>query len=90
MRQDPPSTTSDTYKLKSQTFENVKPEEFLHMMKDFKKATDRMGTTSATGKIQLLCTILRREALQELYILAIQVGSTTNGNIKLIKEDLLA
>ena len=33
MRQDPASDTSDTYKLKVQTFENGKPEEFIQMMK---------------------------------------------------------
>ena len=59
MRRDPESAASDTYELKFQTFENVKPEEFLKMMKDFKTETDGTGTTSATGEIQFLCTILQ-------------------------------
>ena len=50
MRRDPASATSKTYDLKFQTFENVKPEEFLQMMKDSKTATEEMGTTSATRK----------------------------------------
>ena len=51
MRQYPASAIYDTYELKVQMFENGKPEEFLQMMKDFKTATDRRGTTSATRKI---------------------------------------
>ena len=58
-------------------------------MKDFKTATGGTGTTSATRKIQFLCTMLRREALREFNVLSSQVGSTTNGNIKLIKEGLI-
>ena len=82
------SATSETYTLKIPTFKNVKPEEFLQMVKDFKTATDVTGTMSTTGKIQFLGTILRREALGEFDVLAGQVGSTTNGDFKLIKEVL--
>ena len=56
------------------------------MIKDFNTATDGMGTTSATGEIQFLRTMLRGEALIEFNILEIQVGSTTNGHLKLIRE----
>ena len=59
MRRDPESAASDTYELKFQTFENVKPEEFLQMINDFKTETDETGTTSATGKIQFLCNMLQ-------------------------------
>ena len=59
------------------------------MMKDFKTATDGTGTTSATGKIQFLYTMLRGEALREFDVLEIQVGSTTNGHLKSIKESLI-
>ena len=51
MRQYPASTTSETYKLKVQTFEKLKLEEFLQMMKDFKTGIDGTATISATGKI---------------------------------------
>ena len=58
-------------------------------MNDFKATTDRRGTTSAICNIQFLCTMLFREAIRELDVLANKVGSTTNGHIKLIKEGLL-
>ena len=58
MRQDPASATSDTYELKVQTLENCKPEEFLQMMKNFKTDVVRTGTTSTTGTIQFICTML--------------------------------
>ena len=57
MRQDPASATSETYDLKVQTFEYVKPEEFLQMVKDFETGIDGTAITSATGKIQFLRTM---------------------------------
>ena len=78
MRQDPASTTSETYELKVQTFENGKPEEFLHMMKDFKTGIDGKATLSATRKIQFICTMLRREALREFDVITGHVGITNN------------
>ena len=66
MCQDPVSATSDTYELKVQTFKNGKPEEFLQMMKNFKNGIDGTGTTSASGKIQFLRTMLRGEDLDNL------------------------
>ena len=59
-------------------------------MKDFRIATDGKGTTSATRKIQFLHTTLRREALREFDAIASQVGITTNGHLKSIKEGLLS
>ena len=53
MCQDPASDTSKTYKLKVQTFENGKLEEFFRMMKDFNTSTDGTATTSITGKFNL-------------------------------------
>ena len=64
MSQDPASATSETYELKVQKSKNGKPEEFLQMMKDFKNGIDSTGTTSASGKIQFLRTMLRMEALR--------------------------
>ena len=63
MRRDPASTTSKTYELKVHTFENGKPEEFLQMMKDFKTGIDGTATTSATGKIKFLTTMICGEKL---------------------------
>ena len=90
MRQDLTSTTSDTYELKFQTFENVKPEYFLQMMKDFKTGIDGTATTSATRKIQFLRTMLRRGALRGFDVIAGQVGSTNNTHLQQIKEGLLS
>ena len=59
------------------------------MMKDFKTATDVTETKSSTLKIQLLHTMLHENSLRELFVLASQVGITTNGRLKLIDEDLL-
>ena len=78
MRRYSASATSRTYKLKVQTFENGKLEEFLQITKDFKTAVDGTGTTSVTGENQFLRTILRREALSEFDVIAGQVGSTNN------------
>ena len=58
-------------------------------MKKFKTATDGTVTTSATRKIQLLCTMLLGEAPREFDDLVNQVGSTTSRHIKFIKEVLL-
>ena len=89
MRQDPSSATSKTYELKFPMFKNGKPEEFLQMMKYFNTATDGTGTTPTKRKTQFLLTMLRGEALREFDVLSSQVGSTTNGHIKFIKEFLL-
>ena len=58
-------------------------------MKYFKTTTDGTGTTYATVKIQFLRIMLYYDAPRELDVLASQVGSTTNGHIKLIKDGLL-
>ena len=89
MCQDLASATYDIYELKSQTFKNGKPEEFLQMMKDFKTATDGTGTTYATRKIQFLCTMFHGGDLIEYGVLASQFGSTTNGHLKLTKDGLI-
>ena len=82
MHRGPESATSKTYELKVQTFKIFKSEEFLQMMKYFKTGIDGTGNTSASGKIQFLCTMLRGESLIEFEVIANQVGSTTNGHLK--------
>ena len=54
-------------------------------MKDFKTATDGTGTTSATGKIHFLSTMLHGKSLRKMNILAGQVGSMANRHLKLIQ-----
>ena len=82
MRREPASSTSETYELKVQTFENGKPKYFLQMMKDFKTGIDGTGMTSVSGKIKFLPTMLRGEDLREFYVIANQVGSTKNAQLK--------
>ena len=55
------------------------------MMKDFRTATDGIGTTYAAVKIQFLHTMLCGESLREFDVIANQFVSTTNGHLKLIK-----
>ena len=64
MRQYPLSYTSKTYEIKTATFENDKPEEFLTLMKNFKTAIDKTGTASAPRRINYLRNMLRGEALK--------------------------
>ena len=59
MRQNPSNVTSETYELKIVTFENGQPEEFLQLMKNFKRAVDGTETTTTAGKINYLRTMLR-------------------------------
>ena len=58
-------------------------------MKYSKTASEWTGTISAYKKTCFICTMLRGEALREFDVLAGQVGSMTNGHLKLIKEGLL-
>ena len=81
----PTSATSKTYKLKSDTFENGKPEEFLQILKNFKTTTDGTETTSAPVRIHYLHVLLRVETLSELKYLASQVTGMTNTNLNFIK-----
>ena len=52
------------------------------MTKDFKTGTDGTATTSTTGKIKFLRTMLRGEALREFDVITGQVGSTKNTHKK--------
>ena len=58
------SSTSETYNLKIDIFENSKPEEFLALMKNFKTTIDGTGTMSAPESINYLHTMLCGEYLQ--------------------------
>ena len=90
MRLDPASATSETYKLKIQTFENSTPEEFLQMMKDLNTGIEGKATTYATGKNQCLLTMLGGEALREFDVITGQVLSTNTTHLKQINEGLLS
>ena len=51
MCRNPELADSDTYEINIATFENGKPEKFLALMKTFKTAIDRTGTTSVSGRM---------------------------------------
>ena len=58
--------------MKIVIFEHGQLEEFLQLMKNFKRAVDRTGTTVTAGKINYLRTLLRGEALRKFDELARQ------------------
>ena len=58
--------------MKIVIFEHGQLEEFLQLMKNFKRAVDRTGTTVTAGKINYLRTLLRGEALRKFDALASQ------------------
>ena len=89
MRQNPSDADSETYKLKIFTFEHGQSEEFLQLVKNFKRAIDRTWTTTAAGRINYLHTLLHGEVLQNLDELDIQNAGTKNSHLKFIQEGLL-
>ena len=59
------------------------------MMKNFKTAIDRTGTTTVTRTIKYIRTLLSGEALREYDELASKVLGKTNDHLNFIKEGLL-
>ena len=64
------SATYDTYKLKMVTFENYQPEEFLALLNNFRIEINGTGTTSVSGRIKYIRTMLHVESLREFDELA--------------------
>ena len=58
MRQNPSNAEWEMYELKIIIFEHGQPEEFLQLVKNFKRAVDGTGTKMAAGKINYLRTLL--------------------------------
>ena len=58
-------------------------------MKNFKRAVEETGTTTAAGKMHYLHTLLHGEAIWEFYELASHNSGTNNSRLKLIREGLL-
>ena len=58
MWRNPTSATSEKYIINISTFEDGQPEEFLALLNNFKIAVDETGTTSPSGIINYLRTIL--------------------------------
>ena len=89
MRRNPSDVAPETYKLKIVTFEHGQPEEFIQLIKNFKRAVYGTETTTAANKINYLHTLLSGEALRELDKLASQNAGTNNTHLKFIQEGLL-
>ena len=81
LHRNPAPDKYETFKYKSELFENRKPEEFLFFIWYLKKTLEATGTTSASGKIKFLYTFLRREDLYEFDRLVMATRSTTNRNL---------
>ena len=89
MCQKPSDADSEACELKIVTFEIGQPEEFLHLMNNFKRSVDRTGTTTAVGKINYVHTLLRGEALRYFDKLASQNAGTNSSRLNFVQEGLL-
>ena len=63
-------------------FENGQPEVLFGFLKNFNKSIDITGTTTFTGQINWLFTMVRGEALKKFYELSGQKNGTTNTNLR--------
>ena len=70
------------------TFDDGQPEEFLDLPRNWKITTDGTGTTSHSGWVDYLHTLLRGVSLKEFNELTLQ-GNTTNNHLKHITEGLI-
>ena len=84
----PSQATLETYKINISTFNDGQSEEFLALLRNFNIETDGAGTTTSSGCINYLRTMLRGTSLRELNKLALAGNSTAN-HLKHIMEGLL-
>ena len=77
-----------TYKVNRYTFEDVQPEEFPALLRNWKIATDRTGKTSTSGRINYLRTLLCGASLIGYDELALQ-ANMNNNHFRIITEVLL-
>ena len=85
----PSSSASKTYNINMNMFDDGQPEELLSLLKNFKIATDGPRTTTPSGRINYLGTMLHVRALRIFDELQSQYGCLTNNYLKLIQEVLL-
>ena len=69
--------------------ENVQPEDFLGILKNFKTVIDRNRAADVIGRINFLHMILHRESLQNFDELASKNNGKENSHLKEIQEGLL-
>ena len=89
MRRNPSSAASKTYSINMNTFDYGQPEEFLPLLNNLKISTDGTGTTTPSGWVNYLHTMLQRKALREFNGLQSQYSGFTNSYLKFIQEGLL-
>ena len=85
VRWNPSDADSETYEMNIVTFYHRQREELLALVKNFKRAVDRAGTTSEVERINYLRTLLSGESLQFFYKLEIQNTTTSNAHLKFIQ-----
>ena len=81
MRRNPSQDTSETYNMNMFTFNDGQPEELLALLRKSKIAIDGTGTTTPTGRIKYLPTMLRGKSIMEFDKLSLQ-GNTANNHLK--------
>ena len=64
------TSTSETYNINMSTFEDIQPEEFLVLLKNFSIPIDTTVSTSALEQINYICSILHGEYLRQFDELA--------------------
>ena len=74
---DPTSEKSDLYEFKMDLFDNVDLEYLLLFVRNFQITLEVLGVIAASAKIKYLCTLLSGGELHQLYMLYVEVGSTT-------------
>ena len=89
MGRKPTSATSETYNINMSSFEYGQPEDFLALLNNFRIVIDGTGTTSLSGQMNYLSTMLHVEDLREFDQSSSQNNGTTNAHLKHITEGLL-
>ena len=84
LRRDPTSEKSDLYEFKMSLFDNGNTEEFLLFVWNFQMNLKASGELSTSKNIQYLVTLLRREALRQIYMFSVEVGDTTTTHLNSI------
>ena len=77
LRRDHTLEQSGLYYFKMDLFDNVKTEEFLLLVQNFKNTLKASVMLDASAKIQYLCMLISGEALHQLDMLSVKLVSTT-------------
>ena len=89
MCRNPSSAASETYIINMNTLNYGQPEEFLALLNNFNIDIDGIGTTTPSGRINYLRTMLCRQVPRKFDELQSQNGGSTNNHLNIITEGLL-